>query len=74
MKMDKLISCSVTVSPEIDSHSLSPLAGRWNIGVEVKITNSARFNKGAVKTVSLDTMKFGPSSDIHMAQVPVENG
>jgi hypothetical protein len=52
--MKKKMVFSVVIEPEHTSADLSPLAGQWSVGVDVRLTNPAQFVRGPIESVFLD--------------------
>ncbi len=53
-------SWSVSSKPkELEEHDeLARLAGRWNIGIEVHITNPYTYSQGPIKQVPLERAQY----------------
>lgn len=63
--MYKTISLGTVVKPQPESSDLSLLAGRWNIGLNIKLINPVRIVKGPVQTVFVEKQPFNlPRSKI----------
>ncbi|HQE93478.1 MAG TPA: hypothetical protein PLH19_11405 [Anaerolineae bacterium] len=70
--MEESISFSATYKPEQESNDLTSLAGRWNLGLNVKRANFTRFIKGTTRTIPTEWKCVEPPKDVHFI-VPSNN-
>ncbi|MHA2359766.1 MAG: hypothetical protein ACXAB5_05810, partial [Candidatus Thorarchaeota archaeon] len=56
-------SWSVKTNPDPDDDDLSLLAGRWNAGVQVRITHPVRIKPGPIRVENLREKKESHTDD-----------
>lgn len=72
--MEKDTSFSAVFKPEQESNDLASIAGRWNIGVNVKITNPTTITKGTLKIIFLRSLLSESVSEIQIISPPENKG
>ncbi len=63
--MSERINRSVVSSPEPPQEDLSALAGRWNVGVQVTLTNPARLRPAPSKSFGRRPPRRPPAPSGH---------